>query len=421
VEYQQTTLESGVRVVTESMASVRSAALGFWIGVGSRDEGPEEVGCSHFLEHTLFKGTGTRTARRIAEELDEVGGEMNAFTSKELTCFYARVLDRDLPLAGEVLGDMLRDATNAPDDIEAERQVVLEEINIHLDSPDELVHSDFSELLLDRHPLALETLGTVDAITGMPRERIHDYYREHYRPANLTVAAAGNVDHAAVVAMVASRIGDLGRPGGTPPGRTAPTSWGTGQVHVRRRPTEQAHVILGGPGISHRDERRHALRVLDTLLGGGMSSRLFQEIRETRGLAYTTYSFAGGYSDAGLYGAYVGTTPGKVDEVLKVLADELDRLPDSITEEEVDRARGTLTGGMVLALEDTGSRMMRLGKLVCTGTELQTVDEAIAEIDAVTLDEVRAVARDIIGGARTLAVVGPFDADDEDRFAAHVA
>lgn len=416
MEYQQTTLDSGVRVVTETMASVRSAALGFWIGVGSRDETPEQAGCSHFLEHTLFKGTSRRTALQIAEELDEVGGEMNAFTSRELTCFYARTLDRDLPLAFDVLGDMLCDATNAPADIESERQVVLEEINIHLDSPDDLVHSDFSEMLLDRHPLSLETLGTIESITGMPRDRIHDYYLDNYRPANLTVAAAGNVDHDAVVAMVDERIGDLGRPGGTPPARTAPTSWGTGRVHVRTRPTEQVHVVLGGPGISHSDERRHALRILNTFLGGGMSSRLFQEIRENRGLAYTTYSYASGYSDAGMYGAYAGTTPGKVDEVLKVLVAELDRLPDTITEVEIDRARGTLKGGMVLALEDTGSRMTRLGKLVCTDSELTTVDDAIAKIDEVTVEDVRAVARDILGGPRSLAVVGPFDDQDGERF-----
>ena len=421
MEYQQTTLGSGVRVVTESMESVRSAAIGFWVGIGSRDESEEQAGCSHFLEHLLFKGTSSRTARDIAESLDAVGGEMNAFTSKELTCFYARVLDRDLPLAVDVLADMLCDASNAPADVEAERQVVLEEINIHLDSPDDLVHSDFAEILLDRHPLSLETLGTTASITDMPRERIHDYYLEHYRPENLTVAAAGNVDHDAVVEMVERTVGDLGRPGATPPVREAPRTWGTGRIHVRHRPTEQAHVVLGGSGIPHQDDRRHALRVLNTLLGGGMSSRLFQEIRETRGLAYTVYSYAAGYSDAGLFGAYAGTTPAKVDEVLKVLVDELDGLPDAITDEEVERAKGTLKGGMVLALEDTGSRMTRLGKLVCTGSELVTVDEALRAIEDVTLDDVRAVARDVVCGPRSLAVVGPYEDHDADRFADYVS
>jgi predicted Zn-dependent peptidase len=420
VEFQQTTLPSGVRVVTETMASVRSVAVGFWIGVGSRDEHHDEYGCSHFLEHLLFKGTSTRSARQIAESLDAVGGEMNAFTSKEMTCFYARVLDRDLALAVEVLADMLRDATNADDDVEAERQVVLSEIDIHLDTPDDLVHADFGEVLLEGHPLALETLGSIASVTGMPRARIHDYYLEHYRPENLTVAAAGNVDHDTVVAMVDAMVGDLGRPGGVPPRRSAPETLGTGRVRVRHRPTEQAHVLLGGAGVHHLDPRRHALRVLDVLLGGGTSSRLFQEIRETRGLAYTTYSYASGYSDAGLYGAYAGTTPGRVDEVLKVLVDELDRLPDTITDDEVERAKGTLKGGMVLALEDPGSRMTRLGRLVSVGADLVTIDEAVRRIDAVTIADVRAMAREVIGAPRALAVVGPFEAGSEDRFAAYL-
>ncbi|MBW3621015.1 MAG: insulinase family protein [Actinobacteria bacterium] len=403
------------------MASVRSVTLGFWLGVGSRDETPDEAGCSHFLEHLLFKGTATRSARDIAEALDAVGGEMNAFTSKELTCFYARVLDRDLPLATEVLADMLCAATNTAEDVDAEREVVLSEIDIHLDSPDDLVHADLAELLLDGHPLSLETLGTVASVTDMPRDRIHDYYESHYRPSNLTVAAAGNLAHDEVVRMVDELVGDLGRPGGDPPVRTPPERWGTGQVTVRHRPTEQAHVLVGGRALPSQDPRRHALRVLNTLLGGGMSSRLFQEIRETRGLAYTIFSYASGYSDAGLYGAYAGATPRKIDEVLKVMTDELDGVADSVTDEEVERAKGALKGGMVLGLEDTGSRMSRIGKAVCTGADLLTVDEITARIDAVTLDDVRAVARDVIGGPRALAVVGPYAEDEADRFATHVA
>jgi predicted Zn-dependent peptidase len=421
VEYQQTVLPSGVRIVTETMASVRSVALGFWIGIGSRDERPDEAGCSHFLEHLLFKGTETRSARDIAEALDAVGGEMNAFTSKELTCFYARVVDRDLPLATEILADMLCAAANTDEDVDAEREVVLSEIDIHLDSPDDLVHSDLAELLLPGHPLALETLGSVDAITGMPRDRIHHYYESHYRPANLTVAAAGNVDHDEVVRMVDTFVGDLGRPGGDPPGRSAPERWGTGAVTVRHRPTEQAHVLLGGRGLVAQDPRRHALRVLNTLLGGGMSSRLFQEIRESRGLAYTTYSYTSGYSDAGTFGAYAGATPRKVDEVLEVMTAELEGLASSITADEVERAKGALKGGMVLGLEDTGSRMSRIGKAVCTGAELLTVDEVTARVDAVTVDDVRAVADEVFAGPRSLAVVGPYDEDDRDRFGAYVA
>jgi predicted Zn-dependent peptidase len=399
---------------------VRSVALGIWVGVGSRDEQPHQAGCSHFLEHLLFKGTQRRSARDIAEALDAVGGEMNAFTSKELTCFYARVLDRDLPLAADVLGDMMVGATNSPDDVEAERQVVLEEINIHLDSPDDLVHSDLSEAVLGDHPLALETLGTFDGITGMDRGTIDGYFRSWYRPANLIVAAAGNVSHDQVVALVDDHLGDVGRAGGQRPERTTPVP-AEPRVHVRHRPTEQVHVALGGPAIAHGDPRRHALRVLTVLLGGGMSSRLFQEIREQRGLAYTTYSYAAGYTDTGLHGAYAGTTPARVDEVLKVLSDQLDTVADTVTDDEVDRAKGALKGGMVLGLEDTGSRMSRLGKLTAMDAELMTVDDAIAAVDAVTIDDVRAIARDVFGGPRSLAVVGPFAEDDPDRFADHLA
>ena len=421
MEYQQTTTASGIRVITETMPAVRSAAIGMWIGVGSRDEAPDEHGCSHFLEHLLFKGTEHRSARRIAEELDAVGGEMNAFTSRELTCFYARVLDHDLPLATDVLADMLVAATNAADDVEAERQVVLSEIDIHLDSADDLVHSDLAEAVFGDHPLARETLGTVESITALTRDDIHGYFLDRYRPANLTVAAAGNVEHEDVVRLVETHLGDLGRPEGTPPDRSVPPAVPAQRVHLRNRPTEQAHVAVGGAALASRDPRRHALRVLNVSLGGGMSSRLFQEIRETRGLAYSTYSYASGFTDTGIYAAYAGTTPAKVDEVLKVALAQLDGIAEDVTLDEVERAKGALKGGLVLGLEDPTSRMMRIGKHVCLGTELVTVDEAIASIEAVDLDAVRAVAREVLGGARSLAVVGPFEEGDRERFERVVA
>jgi predicted Zn-dependent peptidase len=416
-----TVLDSGVTVVTDPMPSVRSVTLGLWIGVGSRDEGPEQFGASHFLEHLLFKGTGRRTARDIAEALDAVGGEMNAFTSKEVTCFYARVLDEDLPLAFDVLADMVVDARNAPEDVEAERQVVLSEIDIHLDTPDDLVHSDLSELVLGDHPLALETLGSVESITGLHRDTIHAHYLATYRPENLTVAAAGAVEHDAVVRLASELLGDLGRPGGSPPARTAPSSYGARELRVRHRPTEQAHVALGYPGVHQLDEDRWALRVLNVALGGGMSSRLFQELRETRGLCYTTFSYSSSYRDAGLMGAYVGTAPGKVDETLGVLRGELDRVRVDLTEDEIARARGSLRGGTVLGLEDTGSRMSRVGKQVATGVPIVTVDEALERIDAVTLDDVRRVADRLLGQPADLAVVGPFGEDETERFAGALA
>ena len=405
-----------MRVVTESIDSVRSAAVGMWVGVGSRDEQPHEAGCSHFLEHLLFKGTTNRSAQDIAEQLDEVGGELNAFTSKEVTCFYARVIDRDLPLATDVLADMLVNATNTEQDVDGERQVVLEEINIHFDTPDDLVHSDLSELILGDHPLALETLGTYDSITSMQRDTVHEYFRSQYRPETIVVSVAGNVEHEEVVRLVDTHLGDLGRPGGSRPVRTAPAVGGQGPLGVRHRPTEQAHVAVGGPSIAMDDDRRHALRVLATLLGGGMSSRLFQEIREARGLAYTTYAYASMYTDAGQWGAYAGTTPGRVDEVLDVMLDQLDNLADTVTAAEVERAKGQLKGSTVLGLEDTDSRMSRLGKLVTLGLPILSVDEVLARVDAVTLDEVRDVCRDVLSGPRSLAIVGPFEQDGRDRF-----
>jgi predicted Zn-dependent peptidase len=420
VDHQLTTLPSGVTVVSERMPSVRSVTVGMWVGVGSRDESPEQAGCSHFLEHLLFKGTSHRSARDIAESLDAVGGEMNAFTSKELTCFYARVLDRDLPLAFDVLADMIVDATNAEPDVEAERQVVLSELDIHLDSPDDLAHSDFAEAVLRDHPLALETLGTVGSITGMARETIHDYYLATYRPENLVVAAAGNLEHRRLVELADELLGDLGRPGGARPGRQAPAGFGEHEVTVRHRPTEQAHVVLGVPGLAQQDDDRWALRVLSTLLGGGMSSRLFQEIRETRGLAYTTYSYASSFTDGGLLGAYVGTAPGKLDEALDVLRAEFDRVCEDVTADEVERAKGALKGGTVLGLEDTGSRMSRLGGQVASGQPIITVDEALRSIGEVDVHDVRRVAARLLQQPRDLALVGPFAPEEADRFRAVV-
>jgi len=421
VSQQTTMLPSGVRVVSESMTSVRSVSLGLWFAVGSRDERPEQAGCSHFLEHTLFKGTGRRSARDIAESLDAVGGELNAFTSKEVTCFHARVLDADLPLALEVLADMVIDARNAPEDVEAERQVVLSELDALGDAPDELVHTEFAHAVLGDHPLAAETLGTWASITGLERDTIHAYYLERYRPEQLVVAAAGNLDHDRLVALVDQLVGDLGRPGHGPDGRRPADTYARGRIRIRHRPSEQAHVVLGGGGLDQHDEDRFALKVLDTLLGGGMSSRLFQGIRETRGLAYSTFSYAASYTDAGLVGAYVGTAPGKVDEVLVLLRDELTALADDVTAAEVERAKGMLTGSTVLGLEDPGSRMSRLGRQLVTGAPAVGVEEALVRIAAVDLDAVRRVAARLHAGPYDLAVVGPFAEDEVARFVEVVA
>ncbi|MFN2556692.1 MAG: M16 family metallopeptidase [Nitriliruptorales bacterium] len=420
MDFHDTVLPSGIRVVTETMASVRSTAIGFWIGVGSRDEEGSDQGASHFLEHLLFKGTEQRSAKQIAEEIDSVGGDLNAFTSKEYTCFYARVLDHDLPVAADVLADMVSSATISSTDVEQERHVVLEEINIHFDTPEDLVHSDFAQVLFDGHPLAREVLGTADSLASMSRPQVHDYYTRYYSPVNLTIAVAGNVSHGRVLELAESLVGDLGRPSGVRPQRTTPDNYAGGKVGIRSRPTEQAHVVLGTRGLRRDDERRFVLYVLNTVLGAGMSSRLFQGIREERGLAYSTYSYHSSYLDGGYLGAYAGTTPAKVDELLKVLCDELDRLPETIEGHEVERAKGNVKGGMVLGLEDTSSRMTRLGKMVATGAEVVGVDEALRRVDAVEFDAVRQLASDLIAAPRCLALVGPFDSEDRERFAAYV-
>ena len=405
-----TTLDSGLRIVTEAMPDVRSVAVGFWINVGSRDERGAVAGASHFLEHLLFKGTKRRSAQHIAEVIDAVGGDMNAFTSKEYTCFYARCLDRDVGLAVDVLGDMMTSSLVRAGDVDSERDVVLEEIRMHLDTPDDLVHSLFSEAYFGDHPLGREVLGDETTIGAMTRDQVHRYYRRHYVPANVVVAVAGNVDHDEVVDAVAASVGDWHGPSGSTINRKAPTRRPTAQVAVRPRPTEQTHIVLGGPGLTRDDDRRWSAAVLNQALGGGMASRLFQEVREKRGLVYSVYSYNGMHGDAGTFAVYAGTSPRKATEVLDVTRAEVQRaLADGLTAEELERAKGHLAGSTVLALEDTGSRMTRLGKALTTGVKLLTLDETIAAIEAVDDADLREVADIMLSGPWTLAVVGPKD------------
>jgi len=401
-----TTLPSGLRVATETMPDVRSVAVGFWIGVGSRDERDPVAGASHFLEHLLFKGTKRRSAQEIAAVIDAVGGDMNAFTSKEYTCFYVRCLDRDLSLAVDVLGDMMTSSVVRSADVEAERQVVLEEIHMHHDTPDDLVHSVFSAAYFGEHPLGREVLGDEQTIGGMTRDQVHRYYRRHYVPGNVTVAVAGNVRHADVVEQVAAAVGDWS---GDLPGarRSTPDAGSPGTV-LRARPTEQTHIVLGGRGVGRSDDRRWAAGVLNQALGGGMASRLFQEIRERRGLVYSVYSYNGMYVDSGTFAVYAGTTPRKADEVLAVTRAELDAvLTQGITDDELLRAKGHMAGSTILALEDTGSRMNRVGRALTSGVPLLSLDQTLAAIEAVTLDDVREIASVLLSGPWTLAMVGP--------------
>jgi predicted Zn-dependent peptidase len=409
---RRTILPGGLRVITEQMAGARSASIGVWVNVGSRDETPTLHGCSHFLEHLLFKGTRERSALDISVALDAVGGEFNAFTAKEYTCFHARVLDDDLPLAVDVLGDMITNSLITAADVDAERDVILDEIAMHDDDPDDVVHNLFAHQAFGDSPLGRPIAGTEGSITSMTRDQVFRFFRRHYRADNMVVAAAGNLDHAKVVRDVRrafSRQGFLD--GASVPvshrNSTKARSVSPGESHTTR-PFEQVNIVLGMKGLTRTDERRYALGVLNTALGGGTSSRLFQEVREHRGLAYSVYSFASHHADAGLVGVSVGCLPGKLDDVLATVRAELAKVAaEGITADELARGKGQLRGGLVLGLEDSGSRMSRLGKAELVYDEFLSIDDVIAKIDGVTLEEVRDVAGALFAQPEVLAIVGP--------------
>jgi predicted Zn-dependent peptidase len=415
-QVRRTVLPGGLRVVTETMPGVRSATVGAWVGVGSRDETDKLSGASHFLEHLLFKGTPTRSAMDISIELDTVGGEFNAFTAKEYTCFHARVLDQDLPLAVDVLGDMITSSVITPDDVEAEREVILDEIAMHDDDPDDVVHNLFAEKAWGGTALGRPIAGTTESIESLTRDQIRRYYRTRYRPENIVVAVAGNVDHTAVVRQVRkafSRAEFLGDNSVRPraprrPDRARRTTAGETTL---TRPFEQVNMVLGVNGLVRTDERRYALGVLSAVLGGGTSSRLFQEVRERRGLAYSVYSFASHYTDSGMFGVGVGCLPARRDDVLDVVRTEMGLLADQgISTEELDRGKGQLRGGLVLSMEESGTRMSRLAKAELLYDELPGLDEVIRRIDAVTVEDVQLLAKELFEQPETLAVVGPEDA-----------
>ena len=409
---RRTLLPGGLRVVTEQMAGVRSASIGVWVAVGSRDESPSLHGCSHFLEHLLFKGTKERSALDISVAMDEVGGEFNAFTAKEYTCYHARVLDTDLELAVDVLGDMITSSTFAAGDVEAEREVILDEIAMHDDDPEDVVHNLFAAQAWGDSPLGRPIAGTAESIGALTREQVVRFHRRHYRPANMVVTVAGNVDHASVVRTVRGAFGrnhflraDEAPVLPRPAGRARRVRSGTARAH---RPSEQVNLVLGVRGLVRNDSRRYALGVLNTALGGGPSSRLFQAVREERGLAYSVYSFSSHHDVAGLVGVAAGCLPSKVDDVVDVVRGELGRVArEGFSAQEVRRGQGQLRGGLVLGMEDSGARMARLGKAELIHGELPTLDELIARVDAVTTEQVNALAAELFVQPEVLALVGP--------------
>jgi len=411
---RRTVLPGGLRVITETLPAVRSAAFGIWAGVGSRDEGPAHAGATHYLEHLLFKGTRKRTALEISATMDAVGGELNAFTGKEYTCYYARVLDADLPLAIDVLSDMVTSSLIESKDVDAERGVILEEIAMNEDDPSDTVHEAFVRQLFGDTPLGRPILGTVDSINGITRDQIAEHYRARYTPDHLVVAAAGRLDHDTVVQHAERtfrHVLDGAAQPAAPRLAGAAASPGEGRgVRLVSRGIEQANLVLGCAALSRTDDRRFPLGVLNAALGGGMSSRLFQEVREKRGLAYSVYSFTSQHADAGLWGVYAGCLPSKADDVLSICRDEIAKVVSGgLTGAELERGKGQLRGAMVLGLEDPSSRMSRLGKSELVYPRLEPVDDILASIEAVTHDDVRAVAADILAKPKVLAVVGPFD------------
>ncbi|MDG6104521.1 insulinase family protein [Dactylosporangium aurantiacum] len=409
---RRTVLPNGLRILTEAIPAMRSVSFGVWVGIGSRDETPALSGVSHFLEHLLFKGTKRRSALEISSQIEAVGGETNAFTAKEYTCYYARVLDADLPLAIDVVCDLVIDSVLTDADVETERGVILEEIAMHDDEPGDEVHDVFTEAIFGNHPLGRQISGTVASISALTRKQIDGFYRRRYLPSQMVVAAAGNLDHAKVVKAVRAAFAGLSTAADPAPrrSRTTRVPARSGQVVVRNKDTEQAHLVLGCVGYPRQHENRFALGALNNVLGGGMSSRLFQQIREQRGLAYSVYSFTSQYSDAGLFGVYAGCAPGKVEEVLAITRDELARVAqDGISDAEVERGKGMLKGAVVLGLEDTGSRMSRLGKGELLYDELLSVDEVLRRVDLVTPETVRQVAGELLSRPMSLAVIGDFD------------
>jgi predicted Zn-dependent peptidase len=409
--YEKSVLENGVTVLTEPMDTVRSVALGLWFAVGSRNEDPGQEGMSHFLEHMMFKGTESKTAAEISESFDRIGAELNAFTSKEYTCYYSRMVDEHLPEALSSLTDMVSHSLLDGDAIHSERQVVLEEIARHEDTPDDHVHELFASALWPGHPLGRPVLGRSDTVGSFDRDAAVSYLEARYRTGDMVVAASGNASHDELVSLVSEHVTDVpaaeasARP--THDGGTEP------RIAVVTKDTEQSHICWGVESLPAGHEDRFVLSVLDSILGGGMSSRLFQEIREKRGLAYAVYSYHALYRETGALTVYVGTRPDNTAEVLRLVEEQVASLVEQgVSDEELHRAKESIKGSLVLGLENTRSRMTRLGKAQVTHGQLLSIDEIVDRIDAVEEDDLARVATAIFGGPHVTAVIGPVPEKD---------
>ena len=411
---RRSVLSSGVRVITEKVPGVHSVSIGIWVDAGSRDEKGSQTGAAHYLEHLLFKGTSKRSALDIAAAIESVGGDINAFTGKEHTCYYAKVLAVDLPLAIDVLCDVVTDAQLKPEDIEGERGVILEEIAMVDDDPSDLVHDQFARTLFGDTALGRPILGTAQTIVGISRRSIVNFYSKFYQFDSLVVSIAGDVEHAQAVRLVEKALDASpkthlgGEKADLRPGR-GKSKTGAAISSLDTRKTEQAHVVMGTLGLIRGDDRRFTGAILSTVLGGGMSSRLFQVVREQRGLAYSVFAYSQGFRDSGIFGIYAGCIPTKLDQVLEVCQTELAALVDAgVTAAELQRAKGQVKGGTVLGQEETGARMSRIAKSELYQEELLYVEDVLARVDEVDASGVNAMAREFFSEPLALSVIGPY-------------
>jgi len=401
-------LPSGVRVVTEAMPTFRSATLGIWADVGSAAEEAERRGVSHLVEHMLFKGTDRRNARQIAEEMDGIGGNLNAFTDKETTCYYAKVMDQHVPMAVDVLTDMFLNSRFDSHEMVKEQKVVLEEIKMYDDSPDELIHDLFIQTMWEGSNLGAPTIGFADTVSALSPDDLRAHMRRHYAPNSVVVAAAGNVDHDQIVDLFGNAFGSFSGRCDLP---VPETPQATPSTLFRHKDSEQAYVVLGTRGLSVCDDRRYVLSVMDTILGGGMSSRLFQEIREKRGLVYTVYSFQAAYRGAGLFAVYAGTSPQNVSECVSVVCDQFAQLREQpVTDAELRLAKEHIKGSLTLSLESTSNRMIRLGRSEFSLGRQLTTEEIEERVEAVSAAEIQTLAQELLAEDRLgLCVLGPVD------------
>jgi predicted Zn-dependent peptidase len=399
-----TRLPSGLVVVTDTMGHLETASLGVWVGSGSRDEAREENGISHFLEHMAFKGTKRRTARAIAEEIEAVGGDLNAATGIETTAYYARVLKNDVPLALDVLSDILSEPTFDPDEITREKNVIIQEIGAAEDNPDDQIFEHLQSIAFPNQAVGRTIMGTRDTVRSFDRKQLRSYLDRHYRAPDMVVVAAGAVSHAAVVDEVERRFGAFAGPAAPAP----VAARYDGGTRIEKRSLEQVHVALALEGVPQADPVTHSLQVFTIVLGGGMSSRLFQEVRENRGLCYSIYAFHAPYHDTGMFAVYAGTDPNDIEELMKVAVDEMQRAVDSISEAEVARAKIQMKAGLLMALESSGSRAEQIARqMMIYGRPLPT-EEIVRKIEAVTVDSVRAAGRSLLSRSRpSFAVLGP--------------